>query len=217
MLALSVTFLALYFALPVRTNDALYIDIRALVPAVLFLVMGLLALPVPNDEHPRSMAAAALPAAFLIALSNLAIIAAHFAAESAWIAGYRQIVASIPAGSRVLPVTPKLATPFTHAGSAVVIDTGGVIPYLFSGDVGNPMKHFRYIHRPYAPAEGWYGQHAASVDWGQIGCAYEYLLLIKPYDPARVGVATSPVAENSSAALVKLDPHACRRSQAQGI
>jgi hypothetical protein len=31
-----------------------------------------------------------------------------------------------------------------------------VIPYLFSGDRGDPMKYFRYRTRPYWPEEDWY-------------------------------------------------------------
>src|SRR6185312_699088 len=46
--------------------------------------------------------------------------------------------------------------PYVHAASFVVIDRGGMTPYLFGGDDGDPMIYFRYRHRPYEPKWMWY-------------------------------------------------------------
>src|SRR5271165_843306 len=139
MFALAVMFLGLYFALPVRTSDTVFVDVRALVPATLFLVSGFISLPDPAGSHRGLGEMTALPLAVLIAVGNLVLIAAHYSELTAWIDRYRAIVASIPRGSQVLPVTPFLGAPYTHAGSAVIIEAGGIIPYLFSGNYGHPM------------------------------------------------------------------------------
>jgi hypothetical protein len=46
--------------------------------------------------------------------------------------------------------------PFLHAGSFLVLDRGAMMPYLFSGNGGDPMKFFLYVRRPYMPHESWY-------------------------------------------------------------
>jgi hypothetical protein len=46
--------------------------------------------------------------------------------------------------------------PYLHAGALVVLDRGGIIPYLFAGNRGDPMLYFRYRHLSYRPPENWY-------------------------------------------------------------
>jgi hypothetical protein len=46
--------------------------------------------------------------------------------------------------------------PVVHAASFVVLDRGGITPYLFGGDDGDPMLYFRYRNRPYEPKWMWY-------------------------------------------------------------
>ncbi len=80
--------------------------------------------------------------------------------------------------------------------SYLVMDRAALMPYLFSGDGGHPMEYFRYRHKPYAPMERWYNAEVAvPVDWDAIACSYEYLLIDKPYDAARIPILTSVVAE----------------------
>jgi hypothetical protein len=89
--------------------------------------------------------------------------------------------------------------------SYAVTDRAALEPYLFSGDAGHPMKYFRYRQRPPAPPQRWYNAGIPEpVDWRAIACSYDFLLIDKPYDPARIEVRTSPVAENASAALLAI-------------
>jgi hypothetical protein len=99
------------------------------------------------------------------------------------------------------------------------------------------MLYFRYKHRPYRPAEGWYGaqrmrslpantkanaaRSAGAVDWydltpapdwGRVACDYNYLLITMPFERNMLGVATRTIASNGSAALLRVDPAARAKS-----
>ena len=86
------------------------------------------------------------------------------------------------------------------------MDRHAQIPYLFSGDVGSPMKYFRYEHHPYAPVEFWYEEGwDPSVDWQRICNTYQYALIMKPFSPARIPLQGHIVAQNDTAELLALD------------
>jgi hypothetical protein len=213
LLLLTATFIGLYIALPVGYADAWWVDVRASEMATLFLVIAFLTLP--DEEAPTrhvTHSLALLIAAALV-LSNLAYLTKNMSRDKAWITDYRQIVAGVPDGAKVLPINTKhlegAVRPFLHVDSFLVIDRHGLSPYLFSGNGGYPMKYFRYVHRPYAPDDDWYNSNGA-VDWQKIGCAYRYLLITKPFDASRIGVQTTMVIENSSAALLDVAVKPCK-------
>jgi hypothetical protein len=214
LLALAATFLALFVVFPFAYEDASYVDLRALSAAVLFLLLACFAL-LPRDGVGRQgPAIAATVVALMMAVLNLAYISRQFARVGAWADGYRSLVALIPRGARVLPVTTVGSrAPYLHAGSTIVFDRAGIIPYLFSANNGGPMVYFRYRHLPYVPDERWYLNQdvdiPASVDWKQIGCAYRFLLVTRPYEAARIGVKTTKAAENTEATLLAIDPSPC--------
>jgi hypothetical protein len=209
MLALAVLFVGTYFALPVGYAEAYYVDTRPLPLASFFFIAACLALPRPDPgTHPgRERLAFALAA--LLAIGNLAYLARHFIAQSAWIAQYRSVVAAIPEHGRALPVYTHggdgSVVPFLHVSGYVSMDRAAVEPYVFAGDNGNPMKYFRYIHRPYDPAETWYGEiPRPPIDWDAVARDYDYLVITKPFDPAVLALSTRTVTENSSAALLAI-------------
>jgi len=75
------------------------------------------------------------------------------------------------------------------------------------------MKYFRYRNRPYAPSDLWYwSDPAEAVDWPQVACSYDFLLVLKPYEAARIGLRTEVIADNSSATLLAPAKDACQRS-----
>jgi hypothetical protein len=213
MLVLAATFLVMYFVLPVGYADAWAVDVRALAPATVFLIAACLYLP---DAARGSTAALVLPLAALLAIGNLAYLTKHIADDHAWLGAYRAVVAAVPRSAPVLPIYTHhrqgAVAPFLHAGSFVVIDRGGVIPYLFSGDRGSPMKYFRYVHRRYEPDEEWYTvPQPVPVDWEAVACDYDFLLVMRPFDPGRIRVPTTTVTENGSAALLAIAKQACTR------
>jgi hypothetical protein len=90
-----------------------------------------------------------------------------------------------------------------------VIDRQVLFPYLFSGNTGQSMTYFRYVDLPYRPDDNWYMQGPPLVDWHRIACTYQYILVTRPFDLQRIDVATNPIAETSSVALLAIDPRAC--------
>src|SRR5262249_52101561 len=156
--------------LPFEQMEASYIDARALALAPLFLTVGLLNIPVSTATgYPRLRAAAPYMAA-LLACINLTDLTAYFRRESAWLEQYRSVLPKLPEHALVLPVFTyqRMGSPYRdlHAGSFALLDRNALIPYLFSGDRGSPMKYFRYRSRPYAPEELWYHLRLdRDVDW----------------------------------------------------
>jgi len=166
---------------------------------------------------------AVLPLAAILAMLNLGYLAIHLTRGDAWMSSYRELVARIPRSATVLPIYTSrqegAVAPRLHSSSYIVMDRVALIPYLFSGDAGAPvLQYFRYKSRPYAPIERWYSViDPGAVDWHTVACSYDSLLVGKPYDSKRIFVRNSTVAENSSAALLKVDAggteNGCARRQ----
>ena len=214
MWLLAVTFFGIYVVLPSTYRDAALVDVRAMAFVLLF---GMLALFRMLDWSPRARAldGSAVALSVLLVVLNLAYLTRHLARDAHWLTHYRAFIASLPTGGKVLPVDTvrkegKLE-PFLHAASFLLIDRGILTPYLFSGDTGAPMKYFRYRHHSYVPDDDWYtdpaagGTLRAGVDWGTIAREYQYILITKPYDAARLHLATSPVTDNDAAAFLAIN------------
>jgi hypothetical protein len=209
LLLLAVLFLAMYFVLPMGYAEAFYVDTRPLPFVSFFFVAACLALPRSDPvTRPRRAAMAVLLAA-LLAIGNLAYLARHFIAERAWVAQYRSVIASIPMHGRVLPVYTRggegSVVPFLHTSGFLSMDRAALEPYVFAGDNGNPMKYFRYLHRPYDPPEVWYGDIPRDpVDWQRVARDYDFLVITKPFDPAVFKLTTRTVADNSIATVLAI-------------
>ncbi|MDB6008838.1 MAG: hypothetical protein JWL65_1088 [Gammaproteobacteria bacterium] len=209
LLVLAAMFVAMYFALPMGYAEAFYVDTRPLPYASFFFIAACLALPRPDPvTHPRREPLAFFLAA-LLAVGNLAYLARHFIAERAWVDQYRSVVASIPVHGRVLPVYTRggegSVVPFLHVSGFVSMDRAAVEPYVFAGDNGNPMKYFRYLHRPYDPPEVWYGDIPRDpVDWKSVARDYDFLVITKPFDPAVFKLTTRIVADNATATVLAI-------------
>ena len=216
-LALSMTFLAMYFILPRVFPDAAFVDIRATVPAVTFLVAATLCGSATGDLNHRHLTVGAMLATTVLSIATLAVLREHLDSQDPWISNYRRIVAAVPAGSRVWDVSPQLG-PFAMPSSSILIDRNALIPSLYSGDNGNPMLYFRYLHRPYVPQKRWWqfrgeaNQPSPLVDWKRVGCDYDFILAEQPWNRRWLGVETSTIAENSSAMLLRLSKNSCPRS-----
>lgn len=159
-LALAATFLCIYLVLPGTYSGAAYADVRALPMVVIFVLFAVLRLGSEGaGAGERFAGAPALAAAVVLATVNLAYVGWHLDKDNAWVQSYRAIVAQVPRGARVLPIYtyPQVTIlPQEHASAYVLLDRGGLIPYLFAGNRGDPMSYFHYDRRPYAPLEQWY-------------------------------------------------------------
>lgn len=219
-LALAAAFFGLYVALPFSFAEGTYIDIRALAPAALFLLLACLQLPrvKPRPRSSRAAPSLALVLALALSILNVAYLGWHFSELSSWSMEYRALFAEIPRSARVLPVR-TLATlwPYTDPSTITVIDRQALVPDLFSANTGAPMTYFRYVDHPDMPADDWYITGSSpQPDWRQIACTYRDILITRPFDSTRIGVATHLVAETSSAALLAIDPRACRATGRAG-
>jgi len=214
LLLLAAVFCLMYVVLPSSFGDASYIDLRPLAVVPIFLMLASAYLVRENSTSPRFGVWVVPALAILLAIGNLVYLTTHLANDNAWMARYRTIVAAIPKRAKVLPMYPGTAQlkPFMHAASFAVIDREAFIPYMFSGNRGNPQTYFRYTHLPYAPPASWYYMPqplASRVNWGAIACAYDFLLVMKPFDLGRIGVPTTPIVENASASLLAVTKHRC--------
>jgi hypothetical protein len=210
MLTVAATMTALYFVLPVGYAEAYYVDVRALPLAALFSILACLSLPVRTRQGGSTWA---VWVAALLVGANFAYLIKHLSVHSRWLAQYRMIIAAIPRGASVLPIYTHgrdgKVEPLLHAYSFAAIDRGDIVPYLQTGDTGNPQKYLRYLHRPYAPEETWYGNVPASpVDWKAVACEYDYILITRPFERARLPLPVKTVIENASGSLLALAPAA---------
>ena len=220
LFAIAAAFLALYVVLPSAYGDASYLDLRPLALVPLFLMLACLQLAAADAPDPETGTSAALGLAMVLAATNLAYLTGHMAQDRRWMAQYRAVVAAIPRGASVLPLYPGASglRPYMHAGAFAVIDRGAVIPYLFSGNRGNPQTYFRYNALPYAPPEAWYyTAPAVNVDWHAIGCSYDYLLATKPFEMRRLPIAVRLIRENDRAALLATAGPDCPNRISRGI
>ena len=212
MFALAATFLGIYVVLPLHlAGGATWVDVRALPMIAIFVIMAALA-PVDADRLPKRTLGTTLGllAAALLAAANLVYVNAHLYRIDAWLTEYRAVVAAVPSGAWVFPVytntrdRPVKST--LHAAAFTVIDRGSPNPYLFSADMGQPMVYFKYRRKPYAPVEVWYVEPTTEgVNWQAIAGSYDFLLVMKPFDPTRIPIPTTPIFENASAALLAID------------
>jgi hypothetical protein len=214
-LVLAAIMLAVYFILPMGYAEAYYVDVRALPFVSIFLILSLLSLaPVESASAASSPAVALLLAAALIG-GNFVYLAAHMRSQDQGLKQYRSVMAFAPPHSRILPIYTQGAegkvVPRLHTFAFASIDRDAVIPYLQTADTGNPQKYLRYRHRPYAPEQMWYSNLPPSpVDWQRVACEYQYLLVIKPFNPSRLGLTTTLRMENDSASLLAIQkPTTC--------
>jgi hypothetical protein len=213
--SLAVAFLVVYLVLPRDYADAAFVDIRALPMMTLCLMLACLYLTKEGGCRLSTLPALAL--AVTLASANLAMLVFHLKAMDAAIGRYRAVAASMPRGAAVLPIytLPVHSVEFLlHAASFAVLDRDALMPSLFSRDRGDPMKYFRYRHRPYAPDEGWYYPWMTDtrpVDWNKIACGYDFLLVTVPFDAQRIQVPTTVARANDVVALLAVDRRACRQ------
>lgn len=206
---LALAFLATYAALPFGSGKVFYVDARALPLAAAFALAAALS---AADSAPPGRAAAATAAGALCALlaaGNLAVLAVHLRAENAVLRAYRAVAAQVPPGARVLPVaTGPFAghvDVYLHAGTFATVDAGAITPYLFSA---GPTGYLHYRTPPaQAPDEFWYtrGDALAPAERAAIPEAFDFLLVKRPYDPARLPLPVEEVARSDAAVLLRID------------
>jgi hypothetical protein len=199
--ALSVVCFALYAALPFSRSYVAYIDLRALPFAWLFVALA----AVRAGDRARPSWAATLVALVLVAV-NLGVLARHLLPQDEVMREYRQVAAEMPEGVNFVPIATRpqdgTTNPYLHAGNFATIEREARSPYLFSGGV---TPHFRSRFLITAPSEFWYQQGWSPGDGPRLAEAYRYLLVMKPFDAARVPARTRVLAGNRTAAILEVE------------
>src|SRR5262249_48679398 len=103
-LALAATFLVIYIVLPGQYAEAAYVDVRALAPITIFIILSRAQLAEDTPSRPAFSDAFILPFAAVLATCNLVYLAHNLIRENTWATGYRDIIAKIPRDAAVLPV-----------------------------------------------------------------------------------------------------------------
>jgi hypothetical protein len=195
--------LLMYFVMPAEWRGIFDVDNRALPFVFAFAVIAVLSL----EPRRSTMLPVALGGALALAALNLAVLWVHLKPASDAVVAYQQILRSIPAQARVLPVATRpddgRHQAYLHIGALATAEQRALTPYLFSANTKMPMSYFRYRVLPYAPPENWY-QVPAPVDWARVQASYDYVVATTPFDPARVGMRLSLVASNRDAELFRI-------------
>jgi len=213
-LTLAITFLGMYFALPLAYSDAIYVDVRALPMATLFAVFACVRAGEEGSTGGTLRMGHAMSVATILALANLGTLSRDWLRNNAYVTEYRAMVAAAPWHARIFPVYTRghqgSVEPLLHLDSYITIDRSGLMPYEFTGDNGNTVRYFRYLHRPYDPDEQWYKQESAlQIHWSAIACDYDYLIVTKPFSPERLPLRMTMIASNDAAALFTIDKQEC--------
>ena len=199
---------AIYFVLPFGIGIISYVDERAL--PFFFIPLLTLALGIFENASPnRSHVALLLIACSLLAAANLASLASFLPEQNREVAAVRQALLTIPPGKRVLPIFTRNRDgntyPLRHAATFYAPERSGYVPYLFSQiSGGGPSGYFRDLSQIYRPPQNWY-INQTPPDWEKITEAYDYVVITKPWNPARIDQTHLELSsENESATVLKV-------------
>lgn len=202
-LVLAVVFVLAYLALPLGSGGLYDIDNRALIPAIFFCIVW-------TAQHLRASSSAPVALAAVIVAGNLGYIWPRISAHEHRLTRLQEVMEHVPPKSTVLPISTipneGRIDAFAHAGSDLIPRRGAVIPYLYGNGILTTIRYFGYKHRLYAPYVFWYTRKDEAPDWSRIRDIYEYILITRPFDPARIGVAYTPVFENETGSLLRIRP-----------
>jgi hypothetical protein len=212
-LGLSLAFAAVYLVLPELKGNVWGVDIRALPFIWLFAALALVLALEPAHAVRAGVAAAAVGALHLVALSLT------LAVDNAEMREYRRIAATVPPGSHVLTVVTRArrgsVSPTAHAGSFATIHARAVVPYTFTGDLDAPMPYFNFRERPPPfPGQWWYVNRRPMRPAARLVSGWEYLLVQQPVDWRRVPASIEVMSRNPVVVLARVRPPAALRTAA---
>jgi hypothetical protein len=205
-------FLALYCVLPISQGRGYDVDVRALAPMyVSVLLLMLLSL----DLRARHLQISAWIAALALALANLGLLHYELAPLDRTIGAYRALLRVVPERSSLLPVSGARNIgrhqAFLHAGAWATIDRGAITPYLFSGSTGEAMSYFRYLHVPQAPSIFWASRPGyRGPDCHQVDRDFAYVAIIGKVNlpcPTFIKVVQSSDGDLSILKRADIDDH----------
>ncbi|MFY7928995.1 MAG: hypothetical protein ACOVS5_08985 [Oligoflexus sp.] len=177
------TFLLLFLCLPVGFMKAWDIDTRALLPAMVFLVVAAVPRTIHSNPNQLGQVRFLHLAAVLLMLVQGLYVSYHLSRADQRLTKLMEIMSLIPAEKNVFLVDADSARfdPSPHHLSLYVIEKKGNIPTLFSAETGAPFSYF-HIDRdrilPEAPSK-WYmeGKYQSVLE---ILDQFDYMLANRP-------------------------------------
>ena len=207
-LFLGLVFTGTFFVLPHQVGPATSVDLRALpYMAICLLMFALESTPERTRNGRKAMCAASL-----LALSNCALLFHFWRSMDLRLTGLQTAVQAVPPGKQLLSVVTwdqlgRMAYGLHHGELYMVYSKGGISPDVFANsNAPNQFPYFTYRTPSYSPGPFWYVRELdATVQWDRIAVSYQYMLITKPYDPARIKlVPIRTIFENDSAAVLQL-------------
>jgi hypothetical protein len=166
-----------YLILPVAILGGFDVDVRFILPALLLPFAS------PQRRTPRwGNMALLVPAIGTIA--HGVVVAQWTSRIDRDLTTYRQVLRSIPAAGRVLPLIADgerygRADPYRHFIHWRAIDLNVVTPGLFAAGLGMAhLSHFVIPPRTYYPSEHWGTRDFAPLDWRRLRRDYDYIVLL---------------------------------------
>ena len=122
---------------------------------------------------------------------------------------YWEALKRIPAHQIVLPVGthPYLGRvlPMHHQGTLYAAFKEGIAPQIYSSENAT-LPFFRPREHYVLPTDLWYVYNIPHPDWKSMASTYDYLVVSKPFDPARFPIPAPPVfTENDVVVIYKLN------------
>jgi hypothetical protein len=221
----AVAFLVLFLIFPESMTGGGGVDIRWILPAYIlpFAMTGGAAAREPDRILWKVVLAGAL--------ANAILVFAYARANDPKLDEYDQLIARIPAETRVLPIIANHLThprvdPYQQYAFWHIIRNRGQVPGLWSYSMSDDapklvhFRHFEVLVHPYLPAARWGTADFSPLDWEKIARDYDYIvqagdderagsiLGAHATEKARVGVMTlyrveAPAAAAAAAAAAK--------------
>jgi hypothetical protein len=183
--------LVLFVIFPESMTGGGSVDVRWLLPAYIlpFAMTGGAAARAPNR--------ALLKVVLAGALANAILVLAYTRTMDAKLDEYDQLIARIPAETRILPIVADHLTrprvdPYQQYAFWHIIRNRGQVPGLWSytgvSDDSPKLvyfRHFEVLVHPYLPAARWGTTDFSPLDWDRISRDYDYI--VQAGDDQRAG------------------------------
>ncbi len=184
-------FLVLFLIFPESMTGGGGVDVRWLLPAYIlpFAMTGGAAARAPNRV--------ALKVVLAGALANAILVLAYARTMDTRLDEYDQLIARIPAETRILPIVADHLTrprvdPYQQYAFWHIIRNRGEVPGLWSytgvSDDSPKLvyfRHFEVLVHPYLPAARWGTADFSPLDWERIARDYDYI--VQAGDDQRAG------------------------------
>ncbi|MGD0907209.1 MAG: hypothetical protein ABSA96_06480 [Candidatus Acidiferrales bacterium] len=212
---LAVLFLfVMYVILPQGGFGGYNVDTRMLPYLFYFIFLWLGSLEPKAESQDAQLGYSLRPDTVLLSTSWIALFSliVQLWPYNTQMRDYRDLLSQIPAHKVVVPVStaPPLGrlAPTLHQGALYAALREGVVPYIFVRQNNPPTPFFSFRDSYKSPNIFWYERNL-DPQWQQMAPPCDYLVVFKPFDPARLPATAGPILfENGSGTVFEMDTNA---------